>query len=178
MVARCLRGEPGSFEAIHAAHSRRVMAYLLRSGFSVHDAEDLCQDIFVRVVKSLKKFDESRGALGAWIATIARNVARKRWRRKASRWLDFDPELAEETLSGGDDPSGATEAVETIEALDDCIGRLPGELQQMIRLRYVEGRTTRGISSAVGMPEATVRLHLDKARDILRRCLESKGIEA
>ncbi|MHC4561307.1 MAG: RNA polymerase sigma factor [Planctomycetota bacterium] len=175
MIVRCQQGDHGGFELLHAAHAGRVMAYLLRSGFARHDAEDLCQDVFVRVVKSFGTFDPSRGALGAWIATIARNVARKHWRRASS--AQFDPELAEETLASSDDTVAEAESAETIEGLDDCIDRLPGELRKLIRLRYVEGRTTRGIATVVELPEATVRLHLDKAREQLRLCLEAKGIE-
>ena len=177
-IARCLRGDASGFEDIHLAHAGRVMAYLLRSGFSRHDAEDLCQDVFARVIRSLKTFDPSKGAFSAWLATIARNVARKQWRRRQAGEIDFDPELANETLASADDTAGQAESAEAIEALDECIERLPADLQRLIRLRYVDGRTTRGIASVADSPEATVRLHLDKARDLLRRCLESKGIDA
>jgi len=177
-IARCLRGDTSGFEDLHSVHAGRVMAYLLRSGFSRHDAEDLCQDIFVRVVKSLATFDPLRGAFSAWLATIARNVARKRWRRRPAEEFDFDPELANETLASADETAGHAESAEAIEALDECIERLPADLRRLIRLRYVDGRTTRGIASVTDSPEATVRLHLDKARDLLRRCLKSKGIDA
>lgn len=177
-IARYLDGDPSGFDALHSACAGRVMAYLLRSGFARHDAEDLCQDIFMRVAKSLRTFDPSRGAFGAWLATIARNVVRKRWRRKTASPMDFDPHLAEQTLIGADDVAGEAESAETVEALEDCIARLPADLQRLIRLRYVDGRTTRGLAEATTSPEATVRLHLTSARDQLRGCLESKGIDA
>lgn len=174
-VARCLGGDSDAFEALYAAYGRRVMAYLLRSGFERHDAEDLCQDVFVRVFRSLGTFDASRGSLGGWISTIARNVVRKRWRR-AGPVRVVDPELAEQTLAD-DNPGVDAEAAERVEALDDCISRLPEDMQKLIRLRYVDARTTRGISTTANLAEATVRLHLGKARELLRDCLEGKGID-
>lgn len=176
IVAECLEGADGAFEALHAAHGKRVMAYLLRSGFRRHDAEDLCQDVFVRVFRSLGTFDSSRGSLGGWIATIAHNVVRKRWRRAAPAW-QFDPEIAEQTLAD-DNPTGDLESAEAIHAVDDCIDLLPENLRQLVRLRYIEARTTRGVAEAAGVPEATVRLRLDKARDLIRECLEGKGINS
>jgi len=178
VIDRCLRGDESGFDRIHSAHAGRVMAYLLRSGFSRHDAEDLCQDVFTRALKSLKTFDPSKGAFGAWVAAIARNVVRKQWRRRTAGLADFDPELADDALAAADDTAERAASAEAIEALDECVGRLPADLRQLIRLRYVDGRTTRGVASAADTPEATVRLHLDKARDLLRDCLRSKGIDA
>jgi len=175
IVSTCLTGDAAGFEAIHAAHARRVMAYLRRSGFRQHDAEDLCQETFVRVFRHLHSFDASRGSLGGWISAIAHNVVRKHWRRSGAATGQFDPELAEQTL-GVHNPTDTAEKAETNEAVDDCVSQLPAELERLVHLRYVEARTTRGIAEVMGIPEATVRLRLGKAQDLIRRCLEGKGI--
>ena len=177
IVSTCLAGDAAGFEAIHAAHGRRVMAYLRRSGFRQHDAEDLCQETFVRVFRHLHSFDPARGSLGGWISAIAHNVVRKHWRRSGAATGQFDPELAEQTLSEGD-PVDTVEQADTNRAVDDCVSQLPPELGRLVSLRYVEARTTRGMAEVMGIPEATVRLRLDKAKDLIRRCLEGKGIQA
>ncbi len=57
----------------------------------------------------------------------------------------------------------------------DCISCLPRELAEIVRLRYVEGRTTRSVGERMGMPEATVRLRLEQAQSLLAQCLKGKG---
>jgi len=175
LVARCLSGENGAFDALYQAYAPRAWAYFLRSGFSRPDADDLAQETFSRVFRSLATFDATRGAMRAWVATIARNVARKRWGRRAQA-ENFDPALAEDVLAGGDDPVSTAGRDEEIAAVRDCIERLEEPLRQIVRLRYVEGRTTRGVGVAAGMPEATVRSRLAEAHGRLRRCLEGKGV--
>ncbi len=174
IVRLSLAGEQTGFEALYSNHAGRVMAYLLRSGFSRADAEDLTQETFIRAFKSLHTFDANRGRFGTWLATIARNVARKQWSRRKNP-ENFDPELAEEFLTSPDNPGATVAATEEIDAVGACVEFLPGELARIVRLRYVYALTTRTIAAEVSLPEATVRLRLKEAVDALRRCLEGKG---
>ena len=174
LISRALAGEQSAFGVLYAHHAGRAKAYFLRCGFGSADADDLTQTVFVRVFKSLHTFDAARGQFPAWLAAIVRNTARKHLRRRRSPAC-FDPELAEETLCGGDNPGPASEEREEIDALSECISALPSEPARIINLRYVEGRTTRGIADITGIAEATVRLRLSEAKDMLRRCLKSKG---
>lgn len=177
IVGRCLAGERSAQEDLYAAHAGRVKAYLLRRGFAGPDADDLTQDTFVRAFRSLGTFDPRRGSLRTWIGAIARNVARKRWGgRPAPQTLSL--EFAEEMFPAEDNPGESPGAREEQAALGACIEELPAELGRLIRLRYVEGRTTRGISAATEIPEATVRARLVEARQRLGRCLKAKGFDA
>jgi len=175
LVLRCLSGETSAFEALYGAHAGRIAAYFLRSGFARADADDLTQETFTRAFRSLGTFDADRGAFRPWLATIARNVARKRWGRRAEPG-NFDPELAEDVLAGADNPQTAAQQAEEIDAVRDCVSRLPEQLGRIIRLRYVEGRSTRGVAAATGIPEATVRSRLGEAYERLARCLAAKGV--
>ena len=174
LVRRAAAGDQAAYEALYAAHARCVAAYFLRCGFRQADADDLVQETFVRAFRSLHTFDGSRGGLRTWLGAIARNCARKRWSRRPEP-DHFDPELAAEVLAGGDDPGNAVEQRDAESALLDCLAALPEELARIVRLRYVDGRTTRGIAAEVGIPEATIRLRLAEAHDQLRRCLTAKG---
>jgi len=175
LIARCLRGDDAAFTALHAEHAGRVKAYFLRQGFTGPDADDLTQQVFVRVFKSFRTFDRSRGTFSQWLGAIARNVARKHFRRRTQP-QSFDPELAEEMFAAMENPTGRVELREEIDALSQCIEALPAELARVIHLRYVQARTTRGIAALLGMPEATVRLRLKEAAGLLQGCLKAKGI--
>ncbi len=173
LVARCLAGEAEAFGELYAAHGLRIRAYLLRSGFSPADADDLTQEVFLRVHKALGTFDAQRGRFSTWLSAIARNVARRRWARRAAP-ENFDPQLAAETLAAPDNPGGG-QLREQLDAVGACVGELPAELAAVVRLRYADSRTTRGIAAAVGLPESTVRLRLREAQQRLQRCLRRKG---
>jgi RNA polymerase sigma-70 factor (ECF subfamily) len=174
-IAAALAGDAAAHELLYATHAGRIKVYLLRSGFSHADAADLLQETFARAFRSLGTFDASRGSFRPWLSTIARNVARKQWARRPQP-DHFDPEMAEEMLGVEDNPHASTAEREEIDSLRDCIARLPELLIRIVHLRYVEGRTTRGISAATGTPEATVRLRLGEAQAKLRECLRSKGV--
>jgi len=165
---------PDDFDALYAAHGRRVKAYFVRCGFSPADADDRTQEVFLRAFRSARTFDPARGAPGAWLAAIARNVARRHWSRPKP--ANFDPELAEEVFAAAQNPGDKPELREEIDAVRACVELLPPELAKVVRLRYVEARTTRGIAAAVNMPEATVRLRLAEAMGKLRQCLRGRGV--
>lgn len=176
LVGRCLAGEPSAFEELYLAHAGRVKAYLLRCGFGFLDAEDLHQEVFLRAFKSLDTFDPSAGPLGRWLWAIARNVARRQAGR-AARAGDFDPELIEEVLAAPADASADPQRREELSAIGACVAALPADLGRLVRLRYVDGLTTRAMAERAGMAEATVRLRLAESAELLRRCMTGKGFE-
>ncbi|MGC9454219.1 MAG: RNA polymerase sigma factor [Phycisphaerae bacterium] len=131
----------------------------------------------MRAMRSLGTYDASRGSFGGWLAAIARNVARKQWRRREPP-ANFDPSMAEQVLYAPADGAGEPESREETAAVADCVAALPEELARLVRLRYVEGRTTRGVAAALGLAESTVRQRLAEAHGLLRRCLKGKGFFA
>lgn len=175
LIDRCRQGDQQAFNALYARHAPRVAAFLLRSGFVQADAEDLTQETFLRAYRGLDTYDADRGGFGGWLAAIARNVARRHWARRVTP-EHFDPDLADDIFESDVDaaPQQAMTA-EQYEAVRLCRSALPRELQRLIHLRYVEGRSTRGVSQATDLPEATVRLRLNGAYGMLRRCLREKG---
>jgi len=177
LVGRALSGQAEAYEGLWRAHAGRVTAYFLRSGFGQADADDLAQESFARAFRSLATFDPQKGPFGGWLSAIARNVARRYWseRKEADH---FDAELADDVLGVEANPGMEAAAREEVEALRQCIAALPGELSRLVRLRYVDGRTTRGVAAAAEMPEATVRLRLGEAHEQLLRCLKGKGVLA
>ncbi len=175
LITAVRTGDAGAFERLFTAHAPPVRVYLLRCGFSPADADDHLQEVFLNIHRSVDTYDPDKGALRTWIGSIARNVARRHW-AKRPRWDVFDPELAEAVFPDPDNPRDRAAAHEEFLAVRDCVQHLPPELQRLVRLRYEDGRTTRNIANATGMPESTVRVRLSEARDLLERCLKGKGV--
>jgi RNA polymerase sigma-70 factor (ECF subfamily) len=175
-IARWQAGDTAAFDRLYARYVGWVMAYLRRSGFEPADADDLAQEVFVRLVKSIHTFDAGRGAFVPWLATVTRNVARRSWGGRPPP-DHLDPEMAEAVFAAAEDAAARPETREEIEALRGCIDALPPDLARFVRLRYVEGMTTRGMAEAERLAEATVRLRLGEAKALLEKCLQSKGVE-
>ncbi|MBN1943807.1 MAG: RNA polymerase sigma factor [Phycisphaerae bacterium] len=178
IIARCLKGYETAYADLYAAHAARVRVYFLRCGFDPADADDLTQETFLRVFRSLRGFDAARGPLIPWIGAIARTIARKRWDRLVQP-EPFDPQLTEESFAV-DDRSGSNAAevlAGEFTAMNESIEGMDETAERIVRLRYVEGRTTRSIGEAVGEPEATVRRRLGEVRGELLEHLREKGFE-
>ena len=160
-----------SFGELYRLQSGRVKAYFLRSGFAPAEADDQTQEVFVRAFKARSQFDPARGRLRTWIGAIAKNVARKYWRKRKSEL--FDPHLAETLFSEA--THDGPEHREQVEFLRACLDSMENEPATMIRLRYVQGLTTRGIAQKTNRPESTVRLRLKEAQANLLRQFRQRG---
>lgn len=176
MLARCLGGEEAAFHEIHTKYASLVRASFVRRGFIAADADELTQDTFVKAFRSLKTFDPGRGEFINWLATIARNLAKRRFARRP-RPDRFDSDLAEQALARGDGPHTRSACAEEMAMLDDCIRRLPLRLVDVLTLRYVDAASFRGIAAATGISNAGARRRLARAKELLLECLEKKGLE-
>ena len=175
VIQACLAGNESGAKSLYLQYAGCVGAYLLRSGFSPADVRELTQETFTSAFKSLHTFDSHRGSLRVWLSMIVRDVARRHWsRRKQSE--HFDLALAEELFAATADAEDSPEKQEKIEAVRLCAEQLLPQLRNVLRLRYVAGRTVSGISAAIAVPEATVDLQLTQARQQLAGCLRKKGI--
>jgi RNA polymerase sigma-70 factor (ECF subfamily) len=164
--------QPLAFEQVYRQYAPGVGVYFRRSGFPPADADDLVQETFINVLRSLATFDPGRGTLGTWLAAIARNVARKRWQRRVDAGV-MDAELADAALAA---PADQAASREELSAVGQCVEALPPDLRRLVRLRYVDGLTTRAIAQEAGLPEATVRLRLAEAVGVIETGLRDKGI--
>jgi len=173
LISNCKEGDEWACRRLYKSGAPRLAAYFRRSGFNSTVLDDLMQETFARAFKSLGGFDPARGTFHGWLGAIARNVARKHWKRRASP-ESFDPELAEEMFAAP--AADSPEHREEISAVGDCVDRLEDRPRELVRMRYVDGMTTRGISAATGIPESTVRTRLAEALDSVEQCLKSKGI--
>ncbi|MBN1284278.1 MAG: sigma-70 family RNA polymerase sigma factor [Anaerolineae bacterium] len=178
LIARSLAGDEDAFAALYGAYAPGV--YRLAYGILLHvqDAEEVVQDVFVYVYRSLARFDPRRGAFRTWLYTITVSRCRNKRRRK---WL---PTVVLSHLMGqGFEPSGphretpeAAVARQNVrDALTDALGGLSPRLREAVALRYGQGLTYREMGEVLGCPPKTAESRIRLAHEALRRALSAEG---
>lgn len=170
LVARARGGDRSAFRDLYKAHARMVHAVLLAHA-RPDDAEDLVQEAFLAAWRGLDGLRE-REHFGAWLAGIARNLARRlHARRRTHEALPADLPAAAAPAhreGGGDEElDGAT-----VLAL---LGRLPEAYRETLAMRLVEGLTGPEIAEATGLAPGSVRVNLTRGMKLLRETLRREG---
>ena len=176
LVQRHLRGDEDAFGELVRRHLRSVYNLAYRSTGDVMEAENIVQETFARASAALSRL-HGELSLRSWLLTIAVNLCRN-WGRKASR----QPALAD---PGARDAGGETDlervadpAPEPLEllledearaGLEEALAALPLPYRQALILRYMEDLSYAELSRALGLPLNTVRSHLFRAKEHLRR---------
>jgi len=164
---------PPSWDEVVRTHSARVYRLAYRLTGNQHDAEDLTQEVFVRVFRSLSSYKP--GTFEGWIHRITTNLFLDQARRKQRIRFDALAEDAHERLSGSE-PSPAQVYDDTHldadvqAALDD----LPPEFRAAVVLCDVEGLSYEEISATLGVKLGTVRSRIHRGRAQLRTALEHR----
>jgi RNA polymerase sigma-70 factor, ECF subfamily len=173
-VAQALAGSQSAFEQIVRRYQRPVIRLIARITGDRALAEDLAQETFVKAFRSLAAFDATR-PLASWLFRIAHNTALDAIRRSrkaaASSGTPRDGDLAAPPAA---DP---VEREALGRALQAALARLRPEFRAAIVLRYEEGLSFDDIASVMGVPEATARSHVHRARKELARLLTASGWE-
>lgn len=143
------------------------------------DAEDVAQEVFVRAHRALPSFrGESR--VGTWLYRLAFNRAvdhRRRLRRRAEAPLEETGETsaALPAAGAGEDPYRASRRAEVARAVRRALGRLSDRERAVVHLHYWLGHTVTEIGELLGLPAGTVKSHLHRGRERLRKELERHG---
>jgi RNA polymerase sigma-70 factor (ECF subfamily) len=187
------QGQTGALDELYARYAAKLYAfcfYTMRARCQ-EDAEDLVQDVFVRVIRSAHTFNPRRASFRTWLFRIARNHCIDRMRR--SKKVKVLPIGARAQQNAPDEEASPEEAIaderegveETVsrtvlmEALRDCIQELERENErQALLLYYMGGKVYREIAAMLGRSIGTARNWIQSARDQVRRCLEGKGIHS
>jgi RNA polymerase sigma factor (sigma-70 family) len=158
-------GDGAALEEAYDRHARLVYALALRALGAHHDAEDVTQQVFVRAWRGRAGFDPGRGSLGGWLVGITRRQIADRFATRArDRDLaDLAGRVAEPVV--GDVPDDVVDAV----VVADEIERLPTQQRTVVRLTFFADLTHQQISDATGLPLGTVKSHLRRGLERLRR---------
>lgn len=159
--------DPAAFEALYRAHYRHVYAVTLRMTCDVSRAEDLTQEVFVRVWQKLPTF-RGESALSTWIHTVAVRTTLENMRSESRR---------EARVTTTDDPGRyAAEArramPETAVDLERAIAALPPGARKVLLLHDVNGYRYHEIAEMLGVSLGTVKSQLNRARRLMMEALE------
>jgi RNA polymerase sigma-70 factor, ECF subfamily len=180
LVRRILSDDRGAFDELVSRFHRIVYAIAYRMTGSGPEAEDLCQDVFLRVFRSLDRFDPTR-PLGPWVRKIACNGALHYLRRRGlerrhtyapPRGAEGEDPFADPAAAvpdPGRDPEAGYAAKEMDERIQRALLAFPEKPRLAFTLKYVEGLTAAEIAEALDVPRNTVKTWLLRARETLRR---------
>ncbi|MGC2657889.1 MAG: sigma-70 family RNA polymerase sigma factor [Bryobacteraceae bacterium] len=176
LVERCLAGEQSAWEDLVKVHTRRVYSICYRFTNRDSEAQDLTQDVFIRVFKSLGSFRSGEGSFTVWLSRLTRNLLVDHYRRtKQDRVTDaIEDQLVvlEEKTSLGARTDGLLAGREAGELLQAGLQKLSPELREAVILRDLEELEYKEIASVLNVPEGTVKSRLNRGRAELARILK------
>jgi RNA polymerase sigma-70 factor (ECF subfamily) len=175
LVERCLTGDPAAWEQLVRAHHRRVYILCYRFTGRAEEAEDLTQEVFLRVFRSLKSFRIDEGQFATWLTSLTRNLLidhyRKTRKDRALEPLEEQLPMLEEHRAAETQADSLTRDRETGEMLQAALGRLSPELREAVILRDLQEMEYRDIAEVLNVPEGTVKSRINRGRGELGRLL-------
>lgn len=177
IVRRAARGDGKAHELIYRAFSTPVYSICLRFTRVPAHAEDLLQETFIEVMRSIGKF-RGEAPLGSWIRRVAISKAlmflRSAWH---SRGQSLDDDWGETTAAPGSSLGMASQRTESAIDLDAALGQLPAVSRAVVWLHDVEGFTHKEIAGLMGKSESFSKSQLSRAYQRLRPYLDSEERE-
>jgi RNA polymerase sigma-70 factor (ECF subfamily) len=183
LVRRCIAGDAVAWEEIVQRYHRRIYNICYRFAGSSDDAQDLTQEVFIRMYRTLNSYDVGRGAFMTWVTTLTRNLLVDHFRKtKHDRLTDSLDTTASDnpdamTLSDripdqGPAPDSGVQSRETRDAVHQALQKLSPELREAVILRDLQDMDYREIATVLKVPEGTVKSRINRGRAELARLLQ------
>ncbi|MCU1262564.1 MAG: polymerase, sigma-24 subunit, subfamily [Bryobacterales bacterium] len=178
LVERCLTGDETAWDQLVRTHTRRVYSLCYRFTNNDSEAQDLTQEVFLRIFKSVKSFRSEEGSFGTWLARLTRNLLIDNYRRtrqdRVTDSIEGQLPMLEEELAASARPEGMVVGREAREQLQWALQKLSPELRETLILRDLQEMEYREIAQILRIPEGTVKSRLNRARTELARVLRKK----
>ena len=180
LVQRCLRDDSSAWEELVRRHSRRIYNLCYRFTGKTHESEDLTQEVFLRVYRTLGSYRSAHGGFATWMTSVTRNLLIDHYRRtKRDRMTDsLDdamPKL-ETKESLGRRPDQTALVGELSQQVQRALSKVSPDLREAVILRDLQGLEYREIQDVLGVPEGTVKSRINRGRIELARVLEQMGV--
>jgi RNA polymerase sigma-70 factor (ECF subfamily) len=182
LVRRCCAGDAAAWEEIVQTYNRRIYNICYRFAGSANDAEDLTQEVFIKMNRTLSTYDHTKGALVTWVTTITRNLLVDHFRKtKQDRLTDsIDAQsphedaipLSEQIQDQSAPPDQHVRSREVSEAIHAALAKLSPELREAVILRDLQDFDYREIATVLKVPEGTVKSRINRGRAELARLLQ------
>ena len=179
LVERCLGGEETAWEDLVKLHTRRIYGICYRFTGRDSEAQDLTQEVFLRVFRNLASYRAGEGSFVVWLTRLTRNLLidhyrRTRLDRATDSIEDKLPHLEQATTGSRTDSVLAGR--EAAEVLQHALGKLSPDLRETVILRDVEEMEYREIAEVLNVPEGTVKSRLNRGRAELARVLKRQKV--
>src|SRR6266571_2519211 len=169
LVERCRSGDEHAFQELVDSYKNLVFALIARTVQNRSRAEDLAQEVFLRIHRGLPYF-RGEARLSTWIYRIVANVCVQEAGRPAAVSLDGDRSAHSAATSAPDRQFGD---LELKDRLEKAIARLPANYRLLVAAHYLEGVRYEDLAEALQLPLGTVKTQLYRAKQQLRRLLET-----
>lgn len=173
LIERAAKGDKSAAESLIKAYQASLYSYLLRLSGKPHVAEDIVQDAFVRVLMNLDRFDP-KYRFSTWLFTIAKRLYVNASQKQKPR---YDSEVVAAWGSSGPSPASPTIDDEVRgrarDVLQVALEDLSEDQREIILLFHQQNWPIAAIADHMDMPEGTVKSHLHRGRQRMRRLLES-----
>jgi len=169
LVAAALAGRPEAFGILVERYDRAVYHLCLRTVRDVEEARDCTQEAFFKAFRGLQTFKPG-AKFSTWIFSIAYHACCDRLARRKRYSSEELPERADPALG----PAAVAEQKDQARVLRDAIDALPEKYRSVITLYHLQGRQYDEIAEVLGLPMGTVKTHLFRAKELLRKSLVSE----
>jgi RNA polymerase sigma-70 factor, ECF subfamily len=176
LVALTLKNQD-YYACLVSRYETKIMRYILRiSSFSKEDAEDVLQEVFIKVYRNLNDFDQNL-KFSSWIYRIAHNEVISHYRKMKSRPTLVITEADEwlKTIAGNDDLEKDLDRKLTTEEIKNVLSRMDIKYREVLALRYLEEKDYREISDILEKPMGTVATLINRAKKQFKEESESGG---
>ncbi len=185
LLARVALGDRAAFGRLYECTAGQLLGLILRIDRNRAAAEEVLQDVYVKVWRSAASYDLQLSQPATWLASIARNSAIDSLRRRKAQ-----PQTISTTVHGADDgddrdllhdfasndpgPAQQVEQAAQARALRHCLGVLSGEQSQAVALAFYQGLSYTEVADHLRQPLGTVKSWVRRGLLALRGCLESR----
>jgi RNA polymerase sigma-70 factor (ECF subfamily) len=170
LIQQTLAGQRGAFRLLVLRWQKPIFRFLGLLGLPASSADDVAQEVFLRVFRNLANFDAQKASFSTWLFTIARRLAANDVER-AHRHRE---ELGESTIDRADPAADQLQTLAEKERgarLRRALANLPERLRSMVLLSQVEGFSTEEVAAIEGCAAGTVKSRVFRARQLLRAAM-------
>jgi RNA polymerase sigma-70 factor (ECF subfamily) len=175
LIRRARGGDGSAWEEIVSLFSRRIFNLAYRFTSSVSGAEDLTQEVFIRIYKTLDQYDAKQGDLSNWLMRLARNLIiddyRHRQRNPQNSMADTVDDHQYHLRAVGTSAQREIERKELAGQVQEGIDKLPDDLRTCVILRDIEELSYQEIVDVLKIPEGTVKSRINRGRIELAKIL-------
>jgi RNA polymerase sigma-70 factor, ECF subfamily len=168
LVKRCLAGEDPAWEQLLQAHNRKIYNLCYRFTGRAGEAEDLTQEVFIKVFQTLTTYDAAQGSFSTWLNRVARNHLVDHYRRtrkdRVTSSLEDETAGVEDKPGAEESPTARLETRERRELLQSALDQLSPDMREAVVLRDFQDLDYDEIAQVLQVPQGTVKSRINRGR--------------